>query len=174
MQRDTNPLVLSRVIGDVIDPFTPTTDLRVYIDGRILCNGYRLRPSQIVSRPRVEIGGQDFRTLHTLVLVDADSPSPGNPYNREYLHWLVIDIPGGMGPDFGNEVVEYEAPQPSLGIHRLVMVVFRQPRRQMLIAPEWRNNFNTRQLSQVYNLGEPVAAFFYNCHRENGTGGRRA
>ncbi|KAL1555846.1 protein FLOWERING LOCUS T-like [Salvia divinorum] len=76
--------------------------------------------------------------------------------------------------DAWNEVVAYEAPQPSMGIHRLVMVVFRQPRRQILLAPEFRNNFSVRQFSQVYNLGDPVAAFFYNCHRENGTGGRRA
>ncbi|KAL1555845.1 Protein FLOWERING LOCUS T 1, variant 2 [Salvia divinorum] len=66
-----------------------------------ICNGYRLRPSQIASGPRVEIGGQDFRTLHTLVLVDADSPSPGHPYLRDYLHWLVTDIPSSTGPSFG-------------------------------------------------------------------------
>ncbi|KAL1555843.1 protein FLOWERING LOCUS T-like [Salvia divinorum] len=174
MPRETNPLALSCVIGDIIDPFTPTTELRVYIDGVTILNGYRLRQSQVASRPRVEIGGQDFRILHTLVLVDADSPSPGNPYFREYLHWLVTDIPGSTNPSFGNEVVAYEAPQPSMGIHRLVMVVFRQPWRQIVLAPEWRNNFSIRQLSQVYNLGDPVAAFFYHCHRENGTGGRRA
>ncbi|XP_042011206.1 protein FLOWERING LOCUS T-like [Salvia splendens] len=174
MPRDTNPLVVSRVIGDVIDPFTPTTDIQVFIDGVPICNGYRLRQSQVASRPRVDIGGQYFRILHTLVLVDADSPSPANPYLREYLHWLVTDIPSSTNPSFGNEVVPYEAPQPTMGIHRLVMVIFRQPRRQILLAPEWRNNFSIRQLSQVYNLGDPVAAFFYHCHRENGTGGRRA
>lgn len=126
MPREVNPLTVSRVIGDIIDHFTPTTDLRVYIDGDTICNGYRLRQSQVASRPRVEIGGQDFRILHTLVsislliytffnlcffvcvcifvffrvfdfeinsilkvLVDADSPSPGNPYLREYLHWSI-------------------------------------------------------------------------------------
>ena len=69
MPRDTNPLAVSRVIGDVIDPFTPTTDIRVYIDGVPICNGYRLRQSQVASRPRVDIGGQDFRILHTLVSI---------------------------------------------------------------------------------------------------------
>lgn len=64
-----NPLVVSRVIGDVIDPFTATTEFRVTIDGRSIYNGYRLRPSQVAARPRVEIGGEEFRTLHTLVSI---------------------------------------------------------------------------------------------------------
>ncbi|KAL8460936.1 hypothetical protein ACS0TY_032439 [Phlomoides rotata] len=174
MARDGNPLVVSRVIGDVLDPFAATTELRLFADARIIGNGYRLRPSQVAARPRVEIGGHDFRAAYTLIMVDADAPSPGNPYLREYLHWLVTDIPGSTGPSFGNEIVSYEGPQPSMGIHRIVLVLFRQAAgRQRVSAPEWRQNFNIRQFSQEYNLGPPVAASYYNCHRENGTGGRR-
>ncbi|KAL8460937.1 hypothetical protein ACS0TY_032439 [Phlomoides rotata] len=101
MARDGNPLVVSRVIGDVLDPFAATTELRLFADARIIGNGYRLRPSQVAARPRVEIGGHDFRAAYTLIMVDADAPSPGNPYLREYLHWLVTDIPGSTGPSFG-------------------------------------------------------------------------
>ncbi|KAI3456004.1 hypothetical protein Pfo_012667 [Paulownia fortunei] len=174
MARERDALVVSRVVGDVLDPFTATTELRVFSDGRMICNGCSLRPSQVVSQPRIEIRGDDFRTLYTLVMVDADAPNPSNPHFKEYLHWLVTDIPGSTGADFGKEIVSYESPQPSMGIHRLVLVLFQQSGRQTVNAPGRRQNFSTREFSQLYDLGSPVAAVYYNGHRENGTGGRRA
>ncbi|XP_047950214.1 protein FLOWERING LOCUS T-like isoform X1 [Salvia hispanica] len=169
-------LVVSSVVGDVLEPFTATTDLRAYCDGRIIINGCRLRPSQVRDRPRVEIGGcDDFRTFYTLIIVDADSPSPSNPYLKEYLHWLVTDIPGNTDASFGREIISYESPQPAIGIHRLVLALFRQPAgRRTVSTPVHRQNFNTREFCEVHNLGAPTAALYYNCHRENGTGGRRA
>jgi protein FLOWERING LOCUS T len=73
----------------------------------------------------------------------------------------------------GNEVVSYESPKPTAGIHRFVFVLFRQSIRQTIYAPGWRPNFNTRDFSALYNLGPPVASVFFNCQRENGCGGRR-
>ncbi|KAG8385280.1 hypothetical protein BUALT_Bualt03G0025600 [Buddleja alternifolia] len=166
-----SPLVVGGVVRDVLDPFTATTELRVMHEGRMVYNGSHTRPSHVARRPRVEIGGHDdFRTFYTLVMVDADSPNPSEPSFRE----LVTDIPGSTDAGFGREIVSYESPEPSLGIHRLVLVLFLQPKRQMVNAPEQRKNFNTREFSQSYNLGSPVAAVFYNCQRENGTGCRRA
>ena len=70
--------------------------------------------------------------------------------------------------------MSYESPPPSItGIHRIVFVLFRQLGRQVVHAPRWRNNFNTRDFAQVYNLGSPVAAAYFNCQRESGWGGRR-
>ncbi|KAL0442516.1 UNVERIFIED_CONTAM: protein HEADING DATE 3A, partial [Sesamum latifolium] len=66
MTRERNPLVVSRVVGDVLDAFTSTVELRVYSDGRMVCNGCNFRPSQVLAQPRVEIGGNDFRSLYTL------------------------------------------------------------------------------------------------------------
>ncbi|KAK6150063.1 hypothetical protein DH2020_017588 [Rehmannia glutinosa] len=174
MAVERHPLVVSGVVGDVLEPFTATTELRVYSDGRTIFNGSSMRPSQVAGRPRVEIGGEDFRTFYTLVMVDADAPSPSNPHFKEYLHWLVTDIPGSTGAGFGNELVSYESPRPLMGIHRLVLALFRQAARQTVNPPGRRHNFNTREFSQLYDLGSPVAAVYYNCHRENGTGGRRA
>ncbi|RWW23535.1 hypothetical protein BHE74_00059539 [Ensete ventricosum] len=74
----------------------------------------------------------------------------------------------------GQEIVCYESPRPQLGIHRYVFVLFRQlPGRQAVDAPGWRQNFNTRDFAELYNLGSPVAAVYFNCQRESGTGGRR-
>lgn len=65
--RNRDPLVVGRVIGDVLDPFTRSISLRVTYNNREVNNGCEFRPSQVVSQPRVEIGGDDLRTFYTLV-----------------------------------------------------------------------------------------------------------
>jgi protein FLOWERING LOCUS T len=67
----------------------------------------------------------------------------------------------------------YESPRPVLGIHRLVFLLFQQLGRHTVYAPGWRQNFSTRDFAEIYNLGPPVAAVYFNCQRESGTGGRR-
>ncbi|CAF1900753.1 hypothetical protein F2Q70_00015337 [Brassica cretica] len=169
-----DPLVVGRVVGDVLECFTRSIDLRVTYGQREVTNGLDLRPSQVLNKPRVEIGGEDLRNFYTLVMVDPDVPSPSNPHLREYLHWLVTDIPATTGTNFGNEIVSYESPRPNSGIHRIVLVLFRQLGRQTVYEPGWRQQFNTREFASLYNLGLPVAAVFYNCQRESGCGGRRS
>jgi hypothetical protein len=73
----------------------------------------------------------------------------------------------------GNEIVPYESPRPPAGIHRIVFVLFKQQARQTVYAPGWRQNFNIRDFSAIYNLGAPVAALYFNCQKESGVGGRR-
>ncbi|XP_073221796.1 protein VERNALIZATION 3 isoform X2 [Cicer arietinum] len=153
-----NPLVVGRVIGDVLDPFESSIRLLITYGNRNVNNGCELKPSQVAKQPQV--------------LVDPDAPSPSNPSFREYLHWLVTDIPSTAGASFGNEVVCYEKPRPNLGIHRYVFVLFRQQCQQVVFAPGWRQNFNTREFAELYDLELPVAAVFFNCQRETGSGGR--
>ncbi|GMI94180.1 FLOWERING LOCUS T, REDUCED STEM BRANCHING 8 [Hibiscus trionum] len=174
MRRGRDPLIESRVIGDVLDSFTRSIALRVSYATREVHNGVELKPSHVVNHPRVDIGGDDLRTFYTLVMVDPDAPSPSNPNLREYLHWLVTDIPATTSASFGQEVMCYESPRPTAGIHRFVFVLFRQLGRQTVYAPGWRQNFNTREFAELYNLGQPVAAVYFNCQRESGSGVRRA
>ncbi|TVU25783.1 hypothetical protein EJB05_28303, partial [Eragrostis curvula] len=171
MSRD--PLVVGLVVGDIVDPFITTASLRVFYNNKEMTNGSELKPSQVMNEPRVQIGGRDMRTLYTLVMVDPDAPSPSNPTEREYLHWLVTDIPETTGASFGVEVMPYESPRPTAGIHRFAFILFRQTIRQPTYKPGWRQNFNTRDFAAIYNLGQPVAAMYFNCQRENGCGGRR-
>ncbi|KAF7143966.1 hypothetical protein RHSIM_Rhsim05G0164200 [Rhododendron simsii] len=67
MPRDRDPLVVGRVVGDIVDPFTRSIALRVSYTSREVNNGCELRPSQVASQPRVDIGGEDLRTFFTLV-----------------------------------------------------------------------------------------------------------
>lgn len=63
-----DPLVVGGVIGDVLEQFTRSIDLRVTYGQREVTNGLDIRPSQILNKPRVEIGGDDLRNFYTLVL----------------------------------------------------------------------------------------------------------
>lgn len=67
MPRDRDPLVVGRVIGDVVDPFSRSISIRVTYSTKEVNNGCELKPSQVVNQPRVEIGGTDLRTFFTLV-----------------------------------------------------------------------------------------------------------
>ncbi|XP_006645613.2 protein FLOWERING LOCUS T-like [Oryza brachyantha] len=171
-----NSLVLGRVIGDVVDPFSPAVTLRVSYNGVRVVNGEDLRPSAVAARPRVEVGsGDDIRDYsYTLVMVDPDAPNPSNPTLREYLHWLVTDIPGATDANYGREVVCYESPRPAAGIHRVAVVLFRQMAHGTVGQPPLlRHNFSTRSFADDHGLGAPAAAAFFTCQPEGGTGGRR-
>jgi protein FLOWERING LOCUS T len=61
-------LVLGRVIGDVIDHFSPAVALQISYNGRRLLNGADFRPSAVAARPRVDVGGTDLRQSYTLVI----------------------------------------------------------------------------------------------------------
>lgn len=61
-------LIVGRVMGEVVDIFTPSLRLNViYNANKEVANGHELMPSIIISKPRVEIGGDDMRTAYTLV-----------------------------------------------------------------------------------------------------------
>ncbi|ERN20108.1 hypothetical protein AMTR_s00066p00047030 [Amborella trichopoda] len=67
----------------------------------------------------------------------------------------------------------YEHPRPTVGIHRFVFALFRLLGRHTVNPPNWHQNFKTREFAELYNVGLPVAAVYFNCQRESGSGGRR-
>lgn len=73
MARETNPLVVGRVVGDVLDRFPRGIPLRIIYSSREITNGREFKPSQVVRQPRVEIGGNDLRTFYTLVRTESPS-----------------------------------------------------------------------------------------------------
>ncbi|CAI9774566.1 unnamed protein product [Fraxinus pennsylvanica] len=163
----SDPLVIGRVIGDVIDYFSPTVKMSViYNSDKHVYNGHELFPSTVAFKPKVEVHGGDMRSFFTLIMTDPDVPGPSDPFLREYLHWIVTDIPGTTDSSFGREVMSYELPKPNIGIHRLAFILFKQKKRQIVSAPPSRDKFNTRKFAEENELGLPVAAVFFNCQRE--------
>ncbi|KMZ56421.1 Protein HEADING DATE 3B [Zostera marina] len=169
-------LMMGRVIGDVVDPFTTSVSMKIkYGDRGIVITGCEFKPSVLSTHPIVRVGGEDLRNFFTLVMVDPDAPNPSNPTLREYLHWLVTDIPETLDSSYGRVETIYESPLPEVGVHRFVFVLYKQLGRQTVAPADnmFRQNFSTREFAINYNLGSPVAVEYYNSRRESGTGGRR-
>eukprot|EP00271_Cylindrocystis_brebissonii_P000384 TRINITY_DN10477_c0_g1_i1.p1 TRINITY_DN10477_c0_g1~~TRINITY_DN10477_c0_g1_i1.p1 ORF type:complete len:259 (-),score=41.92 TRINITY_DN10477_c0_g1_i1:677-1453(-) len=176
LSKSTEVLALGKVIGDVIDTFTPTVDLQIKYGDKRVTNGFELKPNETASPPETFffLGGK-ATDLYTLVMVDPDAPSPSEPTFREWLHWMVVNIPGGIpSPAAGELVVEYKGPTPPTGIHRYVFVLFKQKGGRINpLAPESRASFHTRDFAVANDLGLPVGVIYFNAQKGKGGGGRR-
>ncbi|CAK9151379.1 unnamed protein product [Ilex paraguariensis] len=161
-----DPLVVGRVIGDVVDMFVPTVTMSVRYGSKHIANGCEIKPSMAAEPPRVTINGHP-NELYTLVMTDPDAPSPSEPSMREYVQWIVTDIPGGGTPTHGKEGLPYMGPRPPVGIHRYIFVLFQQKAPLGLFdQPASRANFNTRGFAHHLDLGLPVATVYFNAQRE--------
>ncbi|EXB69116.1 hypothetical protein L484_017394 [Morus notabilis] len=166
MAASVDPLVVGRVIGDVVDMFIPTLSVSVYFGSKHVTNGCDIKPSIAISPPKVAISGHSDE-LYTLVMTDPDAPSPSEPSMREWVHWIVVDIPGGTNPNRGKEILPYVGPRPPVGIHRFILVLFRQKAPLGLVdQPPTRANFNTRYFAGNLDLGLPVATVYFNSQKE--------
>ncbi|XP_010537488.1 PREDICTED: protein MOTHER of FT and TFL1 [Tarenaya hassleriana] len=166
MAASVDPLVVGRVIGDVVDMFVPTANMSVYYGPKHITNGCEIKPSLAASPPKLTISGLSH-DLYTLVMTDPDAPSPSEPSLREWVHWIVVDIPGGTNPTRGIEILPYMEPRPTVGIHRYITVLFRQKTAVGgMQQPPSRANFSTRMFASHLGLGLPVATVYFNAQKE--------
>lgn len=66
MAASVDPLVVGRVIGDVVDMFVPRVSMSVYFGSKHVTNGCDIKPSLAISPPKITISG-DPDELYTLV-----------------------------------------------------------------------------------------------------------
>jgi hypothetical protein len=93
------------VIPDVVeDVGSPLLDMRVGYKEIEVTNGVAIRVKQSQTKPHVEFRGSGFGDAEdkfTLLMVDPDAPRPEAPSNRNWLHWIVVNIPGSISPSQG-------------------------------------------------------------------------
>ncbi|CAI5513338.1 unnamed protein product [Closterium sp. Naga37s-1] len=170
MEASHEALAKGKVIGDVLDDFVPSLDIKVKYGDREVRNGDELTPSEAAEAPYVELAGRhENGDLYTLVMSDPDAPSPDNPVAAEWLHWLVVNIPGATTlphSSAGDLVMAYKGPSPPTGVHRYVLSLFRQPHRLTTDTPAAVKGFKTRQFAQQFGLGTPVTALFFRARKE--------
>ena len=86
------------------------------------------------------------------------------PILAEYLHWLVVNIPGNQ-VGLGQELQSYAGPTPppDTGIHRYIFLVYCQPTAidSARIRKLRRPNFSHATFAAEYKLGEPIASFLF-------------
>ncbi|KAI7751322.1 hypothetical protein M8C21_002882 [Ambrosia artemisiifolia] len=158
--------VITRVLHGVVEPFVPTVTMMVYYGNHRLINGSELRLSVAEITPRVLIGGEHDE-LYTLIMIDPDAPNPDEPALREVVTWIVTNIPGGESSTQGNEFMSYDVPNPQVGVHRHIMLLFRQRGPLNGIETlESRVHFRTRDFANTHNLDNPVGVAYFNVRRQ--------
>lgn len=67
--RSMEALVIGKVIGDVLDMFTPAAEFMVHYGSKQVTNGCDIKPSETADRPRVQINDHapSAAKLYTLV-----------------------------------------------------------------------------------------------------------
>jgi len=149
---------------DVID-IAPNELLTVrYGHVKLSPPGRELTPTQVKERPTI-CWNAEPGALYTLVMVDPDAPSREKPILREFLHWLVVNIPGNKVA-YGHTLADYlgSGPAPLSGKHRYTFLVYKQYHpltKVKKINLLTRAKFSTREFAHKHYLGSPVAGNFF-------------
>ncbi|XP_021195595.3 protein D3 [Helicoverpa armigera] len=176
-----NSFVVSRVSGTVAQSFfhndivpdvlsvSPTGYMTVvYPDGVEVKEGNVLTPSQVKDIPTVS-WDITLGRMYTVVMIDPDAPSRLEPTDREYLHWLMVNVPGD-NLKYADTIAEYvgAGPPQDTGLHRYVFLVYQQPFRAVFNetvlsnrSSANRTSFSVSDFAEKYHLGDPVAGNFF-------------
>ncbi|KAH8347109.1 protein D2 [Drosophila kikkawai] len=156
------------VIPDVIE-IGPQEFLNVTYHGYInVDSGKLLQPMDVRDEPTVQWPAA-IEHYYTLLMVNPDAPSVVTPTNREFLHWMVLNIPGNhLG--MGDVRVGYmgATPMPGSGTHRFVFLLYKQKDYTKFDFPKLpkhstngRSGFKVQGFVKKYKLGCPVAGNFF-------------
>uniref|UniRef100_A0A383WGT2 Phosphatidylethanolamine-binding protein n=1 Tax=Tetradesmus obliquus TaxID=3088 RepID=A0A383WGT2_TETOB len=149
-------------VKDVAPTVLNTVQMSIKYGESAFKDGQHLGKAQAARAPTVEFAGAAGKR-HTLIMVDPDAPSPDNPAMREWLHWIVANIPAGGDVSKGFTVTEYAGPTPPRGTHRYIFLLYEQPEGVLLPAKqhEQRAKFHSDVWAKAHQLGDPVAACFF-------------
>ncbi|KAJ8680314.1 hypothetical protein QAD02_016101 [Eretmocerus hayati] len=159
----------SALVPDVI-PKAPTEILAVSFKDsndkeKDLKYGEELTPTLVKTMPSLNWYTED--SAHYLIaMIDPDAPRREDPKYREYLHWLVANVPGNGDISKGETIVEYlgSAPPKDTGLHRYAIMVYKQPDKLTIeeahikaTEATGRPGFTLEKFAAKYKLGDPVA-----------------
>nr|XP_018906025.1 PREDICTED: protein D2-like [Bemisia tabaci] len=162
-------LTKTKIIPDVLD-VAPQNELKIKYGAQSVKFGTLLLPTVVHEAPSFVDWPYDPKAFYTLIMTDPDAPSTSNPYNREWQHWVVGNIPE-LRVDLGEVLTPYiGAIHPKGdGLHRYVFTVYHQHGKVNftdLILDErpadvFRANFSTRDFASRYNFGDPHAVNYF-------------
>ena len=93
--------------------------LKILYNQKEYSSGDNISPYQLLKPPTVQFNWQP-KKLYTLIMIDRDAPMVDNPYNKYWLHWMMVN----------NKEIPYDyvppGPQYETGIHRYYILLFEQ------------------------------------------------
>ncbi|KAM9329995.1 phosphatidylethanolamine-binding protein 1-like [Gastrophryne carolinensis] len=131
--------------------------------------GQVLKPSQVRQRPTIHWDGMEPNALYAVAFTDPDVPSREDPTNREWHHYLAVNVKGNH-LDSGHTLTKYVGSGPGkyTGLHRYTFLVYKQPGPLQCDEPilgdtsvEKREKFKTKGFRQKHKLGRPVAGMCF-------------
>nr|XP_018905766.1 PREDICTED: protein D3-like [Bemisia tabaci] len=169
-------LMAYRIIPDLLD-VSPNTTIGVkYVGGTSLDLGEEIIPREVKEKPYYVRFDAEKDQFYSLLFTDLDVPSRSNPIQREYIHWMRVNL---NGTDLrlcelkGESLASYVAPNPvnGSGFHRFVYQAYKHPEGKKLkfdepCLPEdpndpRRQHFSTKKFVEKYNLDKPIAVNFF-------------
>uniref|UniRef100_A0A183FR13 YbhB/YbcL family Raf kinase inhibitor-like protein n=1 Tax=Heligmosomoides polygyrus TaxID=6339 RepID=A0A183FR13_HELPZ len=116
--------------------------------------GNELTPTQVKS-PQKLTWDSEPGALYTVILTDPDAPSRGN---REWHHWLIVNVPGN-DINKGDVLAEYigAGPPKGTGLHRYDTEHGHLTNR----SGDGRGGFKTAKFVEKHKLGTPIAGNFF-------------
>ncbi|XP_072154834.1 protein D3-like [Bemisia tabaci] len=162
-------LIQYGVMPDVIDETPKYLTEILYGEEDMVYFGNKINPDYCSAPPEMKWPA-DPKKFYTLLMVDPDHPSRLNPTDREFLLWLLVNIPGHKRL-LGHTIAEYRPPEPDPGTgpHRFIYVVYEQPTGKIkskepysdVFQNDSRQNFNTKEFAKKYEFGPPFAVNFF-------------
>ena len=152
----------------VVPSFTRASQLIVKWVGATTSEGCQMAPREVVDVPELEFQTEPGK-LYTIILSDPDAPNPSEPKFAEWIHWLVVNVPGS-DVSAGIALVPYfgSAPGNGAGNHRYMFVVYEQSgevsAEESRVAPRTgfppRRSFNSTAFAEKHGL-RPIAVLSY-------------
>ncbi|CAH0387423.1 unnamed protein product, partial [Bemisia tabaci] len=161
----TADLLRHEIIPDCVYDVPTIVCTVEWVNGKFASLG-NLIPIDVVNSPPhwIDFKGNETE-WYTLIMAGLDEPSHMTPTLREYLHWLVVNIPGNEIKE-GQELASYNVPAPAedTGIHRHVIVVYKQPKKLAFDEKPIRSSFaDDRELTfQIVILLRSIISVNFN------------
>ncbi|CAH0387432.1 unnamed protein product [Bemisia tabaci] len=162
-------LVKSEIIPDVIVQPPQNVVQVTYLKWFVLKNyvnfGTIIKANKLQSPPASINWPYENNTYYSLILTSPDAPSRASPNLREWQHWIVGNIRKNEWQE-GLTLTEYRAPGfvRNTGLHRMVFLVFKQPKKLSFSAHTRRKRvlrsyFSTQVFSAKHNLSIVAANY---------------
>ncbi|EPB80812.1 phosphatidylethanolamine-binding protein [Ancylostoma ceylanicum] len=155
--------------SDYIRPGLPKLDV-TFDGGKKVALGNELTPSASSKKPILNWNASPSG-LYTVIMIDVDAPSRKDPFLSDYLHWMVVNIPGSHLKN-GDELAPYMGPRPppGSGPHRYYILLYKQ---QSPVSSKKMSSrahkttriesfsFDTSKFASQNGLGAPVAGNYF-------------
>lgn len=123
------------------------------------------KTSEVQLEPSLFLSVPNDSKRYALILYDETVPQP------LWLHWLIVNIPGGMYRD-GDEISPYRPPTPPQGVHTYTLALYEQKPHLTIQLPRIENNakrpgFQLAILHPFLASTEPVAKAVFHVQPQN-------